>query len=266
MKWNNDNEVVTDLFYLVNKNEEEIFNSCYENQLPLLLKGPTGCGKSQFVEFMSYKLGKPLVKIACNEDTNATDLLGRFIIKGGDTIWQDGPVIRAIRSDAILYFDEIAEAREDVIVAIHPLTDHRREIYLDKINEVVKASNNFMVVASFNPGYQSGLKEMKPSTRQRFVTLSMDYIDEKREAELIQNISGVEFSKAQALSRLANRIRRSENFDLKATVSTRILIHAGCLIKSGINVREAAHVAIAETLTDERQVVSALIDIIDISL
>ena len=149
-----------DFIYIPQKNEEEVFIKCYENQLPLMIKGPTGCGKSQFVEHMALRLQRPLIKVACNEDTNASDLLGRFIIKGGDMHWQDGPVVRAIRNNGILYFDEIAEAREDVIVALHPLTDQRREVYLDKINEVVRASSQFMVVASFNPGYQIGLKEM----------------------------------------------------------------------------------------------------------
>lgn len=254
------------LVYFAQKNEEEIFTKCFENQFPLLLKGPTGCGKTQFVDFMANKLGRDLIKVACNEDTNAADLLGRFIIKGGDTVWQDGPVVRAIRESSILYFDEIAEAREDVIVALHPLMDHRREIYLDKINQTVKASSGFMVVASFNPGYQSGLKEMKPSTRQRFVTLAMDYINEKQEALLLEKLTGLSASESLSLARLANNIRKSENFDFKASVSTRLMVHTGHLIKAGINSRVAAHVCIAEALTDDRMVASALKDLIDISL
>lgn len=252
--------------YLKSNLEEEIFLKCFENQLPVMLKGPTGCGKSQFVEYMACKLGRPLIKVACNEDTNAADLLGRFIIKNNDTVWQDGPVVRAIKESAIIYFDEIAESREDVIVALHPLTDHRREVYLDKINKVVKASEKFMVVASFNPGYQSGLREMKPSTRQRFVTIAMDYLNEKNEAVLLSSLTGISSSEAQALVKLAKKIRTSENFDLSASVSTRLIIHTAMLMKAGISSRRAAHVSIAEALTDDRQIASALMDLIDLSL
>jgi nitric oxide reductase NorQ protein len=145
-----------ELIFYSTDNEAEVFESCYKLRLPLLLKGPTGCGKSQFVEFMANKLNRPLIKVACNEDTNAADLIGRFLIQNGETVWQDGPVTRAIKSNALLYLDEFAEAREDVIVALHPLTDHRREIYIDKINSTLKASDEFMLVASYNPGYQKG--------------------------------------------------------------------------------------------------------------
>lgn len=168
------------IFYSSN-NEVEVFESCFNLQLPLLLKGPTGCGKSQFVEFMAQKLNRPLIKVACNEDTNAADLMGRFLIQNGETVWQDGPVSRAIKTNSILYLDEFAEAREDVVVALHPLTDHRREIYIDKTNTTLKAESEFMLIASYNPGYQKGLKEIKPSTKQRFIVLAMNYLAQDKE-------------------------------------------------------------------------------------
>lgn len=247
-------------------NEIDVFESCYKSQLSLLLKGPTGCGKSQLVEYMAQKLERPLIKVACNEDTNAADLLGRFVIKGGDTVWQDGPVTRAIRNNAILYLDELAEAREDVIVAIHPLTDHRREIYLDKINEVVKADASFMLVASFNPGYQHGLKEIKPSTRQRFVSLAMNYLNPEKETALLSELTGLDKNQAKKLCLLAHKIRSMNELSLKETVSTRLLVHTAQLVRTGMNIRSACHVAIAEVLTDDSEVTRAIKDIIDLSV
>jgi nitric oxide reductase NorQ protein len=253
-------------FFISGQSEIEIFTRCFNNQLPLMIKGPTGCGKSQLVEHMSQILNLPLVKVACNEDTNAADLLGRFLIKGGETVWQDGPVTRAVRGGGILYLDEIAEAREDVVVAIHPLTDHRREIYLDKINEVVRAPKNFMMVTSFNPGYQKGLKELKPSTRQRFVNMTMNYLPFDKEVVLLQELTGLAKDQAKNLCQVALKIRQMGQYNLKETLSTRLLVNAGHLIKDGMNPRLACHGAIAETLTDDHEIAQALKDLIDLSL
>lgn len=248
------------------KHEIEIFESCYQSRLPLLLKGPTGCGKSQLVSYMAEKMNVPLVKVACNEDTSSADLLGRFLLKGSEMIWQDGPVTRAVRKGAILYLDELAEAREDVIVALHPLTDHRREIYLDRTNEVVQAPHSFMCVASFNPGYQKGFKELKPSTRQRFVNLVMTYLDRESEAKLLSEKTGLALDSAVKLVKLAEKIRNMSELNLRETVSTRLLVYAATLIKGGMNPRRACYVSIAEVLTDDLDVIQSLKDLIDLSL
>jgi nitric oxide reductase NorQ protein len=242
--------------------EVDVFEKCFENQLPLLIKGPTGCGKSQFVLFMSEKLQRPIIKVSCNEDTTAADLLGRFVIQNMNTVWQDGPVTRAVRTGAILYLDEIAEAREDVIVALHPLTDHRREIYLDRTNETLHAADPFFCVASYNPGYQRGLKELKPSTRQRFVSLTLKYPDPKIESEILNTVTKLELAQASKLVGLATKIRSITQLGLKETVSTRLLVYASTLIKSGMNPRQACRVAIAEPLTDDLKILESLIDLI----
>lgn len=254
------------VFFCDTKNEVEIFERCYRNQLPLLIKGPTGCGKSRLVEYMAHKLQVPLVKVACNEDTSSADLLGRFLIKGSETIWQDGPVTRAVRDGAILYLDEIAEARQDVVVALHPLTDHRRELYLDRTNEVVVAPKSFMCVASFNPGYQQSFKELKPSTRQRFVNLVMDYLDFENETIVLVEVAGISKDFAHKLIRLAEKIRKTAEFNLKETVSTRLLINAAILMKDGLNPRRACHVSIAEVLSDDVEVVGAIKDLVNLAI
>lgn len=251
--------------FIAQFNEIETFRACYERRLPLMLKGPTGCGKSQLVEFMAAELNLPLFKVACNEDTNAADLLGRYLLKGGETEWADGPVTRAAREGGLLYLDEIAEAREDVIVALHPMTDHRRELYLDKRNELIKAHKNFFVVASFNPGYQKGIKEIKPSTRQRFVSLALSYLPTDKEALLLQEQTGLGKPEALKLSQFAEKLRSSDRFHLTETVSTRSLIYAAHLRCSGLSLREACHQAIAETLSDDRSVVEALKDFMNMS-
>lgn len=253
------------IFYSSN-NEVEVFESCFNLQLPLLLKGPTGCGKSQFVEFMAQKLNRPLIKVACNEDTNAADLMGRFLIQNGETVWQDGPVSRAIKTNSILYLDEFAEAREDVVVALHPLTDHRREIYIDKTNTTLKAESEFMLIASYNPGYQKGLKEIKPSTKQRFIVLAMNYLAQDKEKNLLIELTGIDAKWASLLSQLAFKIRSKEDLMLKETISTRLIVHAAKMIKNGINPRKACHVAISEVLSDDRQIVDSLNDFINLHI
>ena len=172
--------------------EMEVFEQCYKNKIPVLLKGPTGSGKSRFIEFMTSQLGKRLITISCHEETSSTDLIGRFIIKGAETVWLDGPLTMAVKEGAVIYLDEVAEARPDVIVAIHSLTDHRRELFIDKLGQTIRAHEDFMLVASFNPGYQRGFKELKPSTRQRFAALSFNYPVAKIETEILVNETAVE--------------------------------------------------------------------------
>lgn len=253
-------------YYREVTNEVEVFEKCFENQMPLLIKGPTGCGKSQLVSYMAERLDRPLIKVACNEDTSSSDLLGRFLIKGAETVWQDGPVARAVREGAILYLDEIAEAREDVIVALHPLTDHRRQLYLDRTNEELTASRGFMCVASFNPGYQKGFKELKPSTRQRFVTMSLGYPPAEIEADIIHQVSGMDLKTCGKLVQLAHKIRSQGHLDLRETVSTRLLVHSARLAQAGLPLRGACALGIAQCLSDDPQVVEGLIDLIHLSL
>jgi nitric oxide reductase NorQ protein len=249
-------------YYRNIKSEHDIFRSAFETRLPVLLKGPTGCGKSRFVEKVAFEARQKLVQVSCNEDTSASDLLGRFLIKGGDTVWQDGPVTRAVRDGAILYLDEIAEAREDVIVVLHSLSDHRRELYIDRINETIKASQNFQLIASFNPGYQSRLKEMKPSTRQRFVTIDFDYPSEEIEIEILLHETGIDESRAKKLVVLARQIRSLTEIGLRETVSTRLLVHTAQLIKSGLESRTACDAGIVQVLTDEKESIQALRDLV----
>ncbi len=248
-------------FYKSIGNEIEVFEHAYKNKLPLLLKGPTGTGKSRFVEYVSYKLNKPLITISCHEETSSTDLIGRYIIKGTETVWIDGPLTRALKEGAILYMDEIAEARPDVIVAVHPLTDHRREIFIDKTGETIKGHPDFMFVASFNPGYQKGFKELKPSTRQRFISISFNYPEPKLEEEIIIGESGVDPIVAKRLVKLGNKIRNLTDLGLTETVSTRLLVDAAKLIHSGLKSKLAVEVAIVESLTDDPDIIDALNDL-----
>ena len=246
--------------------EIEVFEQAYQNKLPFLLKGPTGTGKSRFIEFMAHKLGKKLITIACHEETSSTDLVGRYIIKGMETIWLDGPLTKAVKEGAIIYLDEIAEARPDVIVAIHSLTDHRRELYIDKLGESYKAHEDFMLVASFNPGYQRGFKELKPSTRQRFVAMSFHYPSEKIEAEILINETNIDKSIAKNLVNIANKIRNLTELGLMETVSTRLLVDAGKLIQSGLPKRLSVEVAVVEPLSDDLEVTIALKDLCDLMI
>lgn len=242
--------------------ELTVFNHCFEQRLPLMLKGPTGCGKSRFVEHMAAKLGRPLITVPCHDDTSAADLLGRWLVQGGDTVWTDGPVTRAVREGAILYLDEVAEARPDVIVALHPLTDHRRQLYVDRHAEVLDAGPEFMLVVSFNPHYQSGLKQLKPSTRQRFVAMSFDYPAPAVEATIVAKEAGVDGKLATRLVKLGGRLRGLDELGLAEPPSTRLLVDAAKLIRAGLNPRLAGVAAIAEPLTDEPDVLRALREVV----
>ena len=247
-------------YYRPVQREVEVFEHAYRNRLALMIKGPTGCGKTRFVEAMAAKVERPLVTVACHDDTTATDLLGRYLVEGGDTVWQDGPLTRALRQGAILYLDEIVEAREDVVVVLHSLADHRRQIYLDRLNETLTAPAEFMLVISFNPGYQRGFKELKPSTRQRFVGLSFQYPEPEIEAEIVAQESGIDLAMAKRLVAFAGKVRNLQEFGLSATASTRLLAHAGRLMHTGMPPRTACYVGVIEPLTDDDDIRSALQD------
>lgn len=251
-------------YYLAVGKEVEVFEHCFKNKIPVLLKGPTGTGKSRLVEYMAHHLSKKLITISCHEETSSTDLIGRFVIKGAETIWLDGPLTTAVKQGAILYLDELAEARPDVIVAIHSLTDHRRELFIDKLGETLKAHPDFMLVASFNPGYQKGFKEIKPSTRQRFAAMSFNYPDAKLEAEIVVSETGVEGDISKKLVAIANKIRNLKDLGLTETVSTRLLVDAAKLIHSGLPKRLSVKVAVIEPLSDDSEIVNALTDLSDL--
>lgn len=248
-------------YYRETAGECALFTHCAQLGLPLLLKGPTGCGKSRFVEAMAAQLDRELVTVPCHDDTGAADLLGRWLIRGGDTVWQDGPAARAVRQGAILYLDEVAEARPDVLVLLHPLTDHRRSLHLDGTGEVLQAPAGFLLVASFNPGYQSGWKELKPSTRQRFVGISFDYPDVAVEAEILVGETGIEAAIAERLADLGQRLRELEDLGLAEPASTRLLVDAALLIRSGMHPRAACRAAVLEPLSDDPDVLRAMAEV-----
>ncbi len=255
-----------DVFYLETGRESELFTKAWEARLPLMLKGPTGCGKTRFVEHMAAKLGRPLVTVSCNEDTTATDLLGRHLLIGGDTRWTDGPVTRAVREGAILYLDEVAEARADAIVVIHSLTDHRRELFLDRTGETLHAPPEFMLVISYNPGYQRSMRELKPSTRQRFIGLGFGYPSTDIEARILTGETGIDEKTAHSLVAIARKIRALTELSLLESVSTRLLVDAAKLIRAGLPPRYAATVAIAEPLTDDPDALAAITQVIELTL
>ncbi len=249
-------------FYQPVGDEVELFQRCFTEGLPLMLKGPTGCGKTRFVEHMAARLGRPLITVPCHDDTSAADLLGRWLVRGGDTVWQDGPVTRAVRSGAILYLDEVAEARPDVIVAIHPLSDHRRSLSVDRHGEELLAPDEFMLVVSFNPGYQRGWKELKPSTRQRFVAASFDYPAIELEAEIVAREAGCQMKTATRVVKLGAKLRELDELGLAERASTRLLVDAARLIHAGMEARSACHAAICEPLADDPEILVALREVV----
>ena len=239
-----------------------LFEHAWREGLPILLKGPTGSGKSRLVEHMAARLGRPLVTVSCHDETSAIDLLGRYLIRGDETIWQDGPVTRAVRTGAILYLDEIAEARPDVVVVLHPLSDHRRQLFVERHDETISAAPGFGLVVSFNPGYQRGLKELKPSTRQRFIALHFDYPAPALEAEIVVGETGIDPAAAGKLVALAGKMRNLGELGLSEVPSTRLLVDAARLIGSGIPPRLACGAAIVEPLTDDREVARGLFELV----
>jgi len=237
-------------YYIPVGNEVEVFMAAYKNLLPVILKGPTGCGKTRFMEYMAYQLRRPLITVACHEDLTATDLVGRFLIKGESIEWSDGPLTKAVKSGAICYLDEVVEARKDTIVVIHPLTDDRRMIPIEKLGVIMKAPADFMLVISYNPGYQSVVKDLKQSTRQRFISIDFDYPPADLEMRIVAHESGVEPEMARYLVEIGSRIRNFKHHGLEEGVSTRLLIYAGKLIHEGIGPKKACQIAMVRPITD----------------
>lgn len=257
-----DYRVVNEPFYLPIKDEVELFTIAYENRLPLMLKGPTGCGKTRFLSYMAYRLNLPLITIACHEDLTASDLVGRYLLDGSTTRWQDGPLTLAVRHGGICYLDEIVEARKDTTVVIHPLTDDRRVLPLEKRGQILEAADSFMLTVSYNPGYQTVLKDLKQSTKQRFVTMEFDYPNASLEEEIVVHESGLDRKSASDLRKIAEKIRGLKDRGLDEGVSTRLLIYAGVLITKGVDPRRACSVAFIQPITDDPDIQKALEEIV----
>ena len=238
--------------------EIEQYEAAYDARLPMMLKGPTGCGKSRFVEHMAWRLGKPLITVACNEDMTAADLIGRFLLDRDGTRWQDGPLTRAARVGAICYLDEVVEARQDTVVVIHPLTDTRRSLLLEKKGELIHAHPDFQLVISYNPGYQSLMKDLKQSTKQRFGALDFSYPEHRIEAEIVAHESGVSSDVADKLVAIAERARNLKGHGLDEGISTRMLIYAANLIVKGVEALTACRVALVRPITDDPDMRDAL--------
>jgi nitric oxide reductase NorQ protein len=251
-------------FYLPLADEASVFEAAAAARLPVLLKGPTGCGKTRFVEYMAWHLGRELATVACHEDLTATDLVGRYLLSGDETVWMDGPLTRSVRSGAICYLDEIVEARKDTTVIIHSLTDHRRVLPIDKTAEMLQAHEDFLLVISYNPGYQSVLKDLKPSTRQRFVSIEFDYPDVESEAVIVKTETGVDHDTAVRLARCGAQTRNLRERGFEDGVSTRLLVYAGHLIMQGVAPRRACEAALVQAISDDIDMQTAVTDIVDI--
>lgn len=262
-------------FYLPINDEVSVFKAAFQARIPVLLKGPTGTGKTRFVEYMTYHLSRelsladkfgieriPLITVACHEDLTTTDLVGKFLLKGDETVWVDGPLTRAVVGGAICYLDEIVEARKDTTVIIHPLSDHRRLLPIDKKGTVIQAHPGFFLVISYNPGYQSLIKDLKQSTKQRFIAIDFDYPGREQEARIIQHESGINSDIAYDLARLGEKIRHLKGNALMEGASTRLLIYCGKLIRGGISARKACEVALTAVLTDEKEVQRAIGEVV----
>ncbi|MDH5610980.1 MAG: CbbQ/NirQ/NorQ/GpvN family protein [Gammaproteobacteria bacterium] len=250
-------------FYEVQGNEVALYEAAYESRLPVMIKGPTGCGKSRFIEHMAWKLGKPLITVACNEDMTASDLVGRYLLDANGTRWLDGPLTTAARIGAICYLDEIVEARQDTTVIIHPLTDHRRTLPLDKKGELIEAHSDFQLVISYNPGYQSLMKDLKQSTKQRFTGLDFDYPDTKVEASIVTKEAGIDEATATKLVKIAHTARHLKGHGLDEGISTRLLVYAATLINKGIEAKAACKMALVTPITDDKDIRSTLVHSID---
>ncbi|MCP5244531.1 MAG: CbbQ/NirQ/NorQ/GpvN family protein [Burkholderiales bacterium] len=249
-------------FYKPTGNEYALFETAYHQRLPLLIKGPTGCGKTRFIAHMADRLGRPLYTVSCHDDLTAADLTGRYLLKGGETVWVDGPLTRAVRNGGICYMDEVVEARKDVTVVLHPLTDDRRILPLERTGEILKAPDEFMLVVSYNPGYQNILKSLKPSTRQRFVSISFDFPPPEIEIEVIVGESGLSMERCIPLVNLAKQLRKLKDVDLEEVVSTRSLVYCAILMKSGFDPFQAAEAALVEPLCDDQDVKDGLLELI----
>ena len=243
--------------------EVPLFEAAYAVRMPMMLKGPTGCGKTRFVEYMAWKLGKPLITLACNEDMTASDLVGRYLLDADGTRWQDGPLTLAVRFGAICYLDEVVEARQDTTVVIHPLADHRRQLPIDRLGTVLDAAPGFCLVVSYNPGYQSVLKDLKDSTRQRMVAIELDFPPPDVEEKVVAHEAGIDSPVAAQLVHLGQAIRRLETAGLREVASTRVLIAAGRLVAEGLPLRTAARAAVVGPLTDDPIVTAGLVELLD---
>src|SRR5262247_1033940 len=252
--------------YVPVANEEQVFKAAYRQQTAILIKGPTGCGKTRFVEAMAHDLGRPLITVACHDDLTTADLVGRFLLKGDETVWVDGPLTRAVREGAICYLDEVVEARQDTVVLIHPLTDHRRQLPIERLGVTLDAAPGFCLVVSYNPGYQSVLKDLKDSTRQRMVAIEFGFPPPDVEQKIVAHESGIDDNRAAELVRLGQAIRRLEAAGLREVASTRVLIAAGRLVAEGLGPRDAARAAVAGPLTDSATVIGGLMEMIDVYL
>src|ERR1700754_4766520 len=253
-------------YYVPVANEEQVFVAAYRQGLSVVLKGPTGCGKTRFVEAMAHDLDRPLVTVSCHDDLTTADLVGRFLLRGGDTEWVDGPLTRAVREGAICYLDEVVEARQDTTVVLHPLADHRRQLPIERLGVTLDAAPEFGLVVSYNPGYQSVLKDLKDSTRQRMVAIEFGFPAPHVEEGIVAHEGGVDRTPAAELVRFGQAIRRLETGGLREVASTRVLIAAGRLIAEGLTIRDAARAAIAGPLTDDALVGRGLNEMIDVSL
>ena len=260
-----DYRVSSEPFYRPVGNEISLYQAAYAHRMPLILKGPTGCGKTRFVEHMAWSLGRPLVTLACNEDMTASDLVGRYLLDANGTAWHDGPLTLAVRYGAICYLDEVVEARQDTTVVIHPLTDARRILPLDKKGEVLHAHPDFQLVVSYNPGYQSSAKDMKPSTRQRFAALEFDYPDAALETEIVAHEARIPSELARTLVGIGQRSRTLKHHGLDEGISTRMLIYAGVLIRDGVAPRDSCDMTMTRALTDDPDMAAALRGFIDVA-
>lgn len=248
--------------YLPSGNEVEIFELAWKSRLPLLIKGPTGCGKTRFVAHMAARIGLPLFTVACHDDLTATDLVGRHLISGDNTVWSDGPLTRAVRAGGICYLDEVVEARKDTTVVLHPLADDRRVLPIDRTGELLAAPPSFMLVVSYNPGYQNLLKGMKPSTRQRFVSLTFDFPAAERETQIVQQETGLDATRCAQLVKLAAALRSLKDRDIEEVASTRLLVYAATLMQAGLDAETACRTGIVECLSDDSDTVDALMDVV----
>jgi nitric oxide reductase NorQ protein len=245
-------------YYQPTADEVVLFEAAYSVRMPMMIKGPTGCGKTRFIEYMAHRLNKPLITVACNEDMTASDLVGRFLLSAEGTVWQDGPLALAARHGAICYLDEVVEARQDTTIVIHPLTDNRRVLPLEKKGELIQAHADFQLVVSYNPGYQSLMKDLKQSTKQRFGALDFNYPEHAIEVEIVSHETGVKSDVADKLVSIAERARNLKGHGLDEGISTRMLIYAGSLIQSGITPQNACRVALVRPITDDPDMRDAL--------
>jgi len=254
--------ILDEPYYQPIGDEIAVFEAAWRNQLPILLKGPTGCGKTRFMEYMSWSLKRPMITVSCHDDLTASDLVGRYLVRGGETVWVDGPLTRAVRSGSLCYLDEVVEARKDTTVVIHPLCDDRRLLPIDKLGEVIAAPPEFSLTVSYNPGYQSVLKDLKQSTRQRFVALEFGYPAVELEARIIARESGVDESTAEKLVKIGQMTRNLKDNGLDEGASTRLLVNAGKLIACEVPAAVACQNAIAESLTDDPDMLAAIRELI----